>query len=101
MILLPKPLLFEWDNGNKDKNFIKHNVTMQEAEEVFSNEPFLVSNDTKHSQYEIRYQALGKTKKKRKLFLSFMIRDTKVRLISIRDMNKKEEVVYEKFEANS
>lgn len=96
MKILPEPITFEWNKGNIDKNFIKHKVTYQEAEEAFSNQPLIVSEDVKHSQVEERFQALGKTNKQRRLFISFMIRDNKVRIISARDMSKKEEVAYEK-----
>lgn len=96
MKILPKPISFEWDEGNIDKNWIKHNVNKQEIEEVFSNEPLLVYEDLKHSQSELRLQALGKTEDGRKLFLSLTIRDDKIRVISARDMNRKEEIIYEK-----
>lgn len=96
MKILPKPVAFEWDKGNLSKNFKKHNVRNQEAEEIFVNEPLIVLEDAKHSQKEIRFHALGVTGKKRKLFLSFTIRKDKIRIISARDMNKKEEVTYEK-----
>lgn len=96
MTILPNPFSFEWDKGNSDKNLKKHNVTNQEAEEVFSNEPLVVLEDIKHSRQETRFQALGVTSKRRKLFLSFTVRKNKMRIISARDMSKKEEVVYEK-----
>ena len=96
MKILPEPLLFEWDFGNIDKNYKKHKVVYQEAEEVFGNKPLTVSEDKAHSILEKRYQALGKTNKERKLFLSFTIREDRIRIISIRDMSKKEEKVYEK-----
>jgi len=96
MTILPHPLSFEWDKGNSNKNLKKHNVTNQEAEEVFSNEPLVVLEDVGHSKQETRFQALGVTSKRRKLFLSFTVRKNKVRIISVRDMNRKEEVVYEK-----
>lgn len=96
MIILPEPLEFEWDKGNIDKNLKKHKVNSKEAEEVFNNKPFLVSEDVKHSQKERRFQALGKTGKGRRLFISFTARKDKVRIISARNMSKKEEVKYEK-----
>ncbi len=34
--------IFEWDSGNSQKNRSKHNVTNDEAEELFSNSEFLV-----------------------------------------------------------
>ncbi len=93
--ILPDPVFFEWDKGNIDKNFVKHGVTNQEAEEIFSNEPLIILEDVKHSLKEIRFKGLGKTNKERLLFVSFVVRNNKVRIISIRDMNKKEEVIYE------
>ncbi len=101
MKILPEPIAFEWDKGNLNKNLLKHNVTNQEAEEVFSHEPIIVAEDKKHSIKEKRFQALGRTNKQRKIFLSFTIRGNKVRIISIRDMNKKEEMVYEKHQTNT
>jgi uncharacterized DUF497 family protein len=102
MKILPDPKRFEWDKGNNKKNFEKHNVTIQETEELFSNEPFIISEDIKHStKYEQRFQALGKTNKKRKLFVSFTIRTDKIRIISVRDMNKKEEVAYETIQTHT
>ena len=92
---LPKPVVFEWDKGNTEKNFKKHGITNKEAEEVFSNEPFFISEDPEHSKRELRFQALGKTNNEKLLFLSFTIRKNKVRIISARDMSRKERRVYE------
>ncbi|MEK6839930.1 MAG: BrnT family toxin [Nanoarchaeota archaeon] len=95
MKILPEPISFEWDKGNIDKNFVRHKVTNREAEEVFGNNP-LISEDTGHSEKERRYRILGVTDKQRFLFLSFTIRKDKIRIISARDMNKKEVSKYEK-----
>ena len=95
MKILPRLIAFEWDKGNIDKNLVKHNVTDREAEEVFGNKPLLVNEDVEHSEKELRFQVLGKTNLGRLLFISFTIRNDKVRIISIRDMNKKERGVYE------
>lgn len=96
MKVLSDPILFEWDKGNIDKNLKRHVVTNKEAEEVFKNEPLLISEDVKHSMLERRYQALGKTDKNRLLFLSFTVRHDHVRIISIRDMSRRERRSYEK-----
>lgn len=96
------PVAFEWDEGNSEKNYRKHQVTRQEAEEVFINEPFIISEDVTHSnENEKRFQGLGRTNYERKLFISFTIRNEKIRVISVRDMSKKEGVVYEKLKKNS
>lgn len=82
-------LEFEWDEGNKQKSFVKHKVSNAEAEEVFQNLP-LILEDEKHSAIERRYAALGITNKNRKLFVIFTKRKNKIRIISSRDMNYKE-----------
>jgi hypothetical protein len=93
--IIPEPVEFEWDKGNIDKNFKKHRIANEEAEEVFLNDP-LISEDKKHSSAEKRYQCLGITDKNKKLFVSFTLRNGKIRIISDRNMNKKERNTYEK-----
>jgi uncharacterized DUF497 family protein len=88
---------FEWDKYNINKNWEKHHVTPVESEEVFFNNPVIVAGDIEHSKSEIRYYALGKTAQNRKLFISFTIRNSKIRIISSRDMSKKERDNYEKY----
>lgn len=81
---------FQWDEGNSDKNWYLHQVTNGECEEIFFNLPLIVAPDTKHSQWEQRYYALGRTDTERWLFIAFTIRDDLIRVISARDMNQKE-----------
>ena len=87
---------FEWDEGNSDKNWVKHNVHYKEAEEVFVNSPRILLPDIKHSAVEERLTLLGFTNKERKLTIIFIVRNYKFRVISARDMNKKERSTYEK-----
>jgi uncharacterized DUF497 family protein len=85
---------FDWDEGNIDKNWYLHQVTDRECEEVFFNLPFIVAPDSKHSQQENRQIALGRTDIDRWLFVSFIIRNHLIRIISARDMNQKETKKY-------
>ena len=85
---------FEWDKGNEQKN-IKHDVTPAEAEQVFLNEPLVVQDDLKHSGSEQRFHALGQTSDGRLLHITFTIRTTMIRVISARDMHRKERAIYE------
>jgi len=101
MKIIPEPISFEWDKGNISKNLKKHNITNQEAQEVFFNQPFIVFEDKKHSSGESRFQSLGRTNQNKNLFLVFTIRKDKIRIISIRNMNKKEVKIYENFKTNS
>lgn len=87
---------FEWDKGNQEKNQIKHDVSTQEAEQIFFNRPLRLSEDQAHSQQETRYGALGRTNADRGLFVVFTIRGTKIRIISARDQNRGERRYYER-----
>lgn len=94
-IIIPEPFIFDWDKGNKDKNFKKHGISNEEAEEVFLNEP-ITYEDLKHSKLEKRFNSLGETDAGKKIFISFTVRGNKIRLISIRLMSKKERQQYAK-----
>ncbi len=87
---------FDWDEGNSRKSLDKHGVTQAEAEQVFSSE-VLLAEDVNHSQDEPRYQALGSTADGRLLHVTFTLRDEnkKIRVISARDMHRKERAYYE------
>jgi hypothetical protein len=85
---------FQWDRGNKDKNLLKHNVENWECEQVFLNRPLLVLDDPKHSVLEERWAALGKTDADRFLVIIFTKRKDLVRIISARDMNRREREFY-------
>lgn len=87
---------FQWDNGNNGKNWQRHRVSDGEAEEVFFNNPLLVFPDVKHSQKETRQYCLGQTNSGRALFIAFVVRNGLIRIISARDMNKRERTNYEK-----
>jgi uncharacterized DUF497 family protein len=89
---------FDWDDGNAEKNWERHHVTPEEAEDVFFREPLIVRGDVRHSQREKRYYALGQTGRGRLLFVAFTIRRDLVRVISVRDMNRKEQDFYAKHE---
>ena len=86
---------FEWNKGNVGKNK-KHNVADKECEESFFDKRKVIFKDVLHSSGEERFILLGKTRKKRLLYIVYTVRDAKIRIISARDINKKEVVLYEK-----
>ena len=86
---------FDWDEGNKQKNWEKHSADFLECEEVFFNRPLIIGDDTKHSIQDNRYFVLGRSNAGRTLFLVIAIRKDKVRVISARDQSRKERQVYE------
>jgi uncharacterized DUF497 family protein len=93
---LSKVIGFEWDDGNARKNG-QHEVSMAEAEPVFFNSALLVLPDPKHSAAEPRFHALGRTNGGRRLHISFTLRESGqlIRVISARDMHRKERASYE------
>lgn len=88
---------FQWDQGNARKSADKHGVSQSEAEQVFFNEPLLVVSDVKHKNSEERFHALGITTSGRLLHVTFTLRgeNSKIRVISARDMHRKERAHYE------
>ena len=89
---------FDWDEGNSRKSAEKHNVSQSEVEQIFFNQSLLVLADEKHSQKEPRYHALGVTDDARLLHITFTLRatGTLIRVISARDMHRKERTVMSK-----
>lgn len=86
---------FDWDEGNRDKPN-KHGVTIDEAEEAFFDENKVVFSDWEHSTKEKRFTLLGKTQKKRLLDITCAVRKKKIRIITARDINRKEVQLYKK-----
>lgn len=88
---------FNWDAGSSRKSEDKHGVSMAEAEQVFFNTPLLILEDAAHSNQEFRIHALGKTDEGRTLHITFTLRKagTLIRVISARDMHRKERAIYE------
>jgi len=87
---------FDWDQGNINKNQ-KHDVEYTECEQIFFNEPIIILDDPKHSVVEERYAAFGVTESGRKLVVVYTMRNKKLRVISAKDMSRKEREFYEKF----
>lgn len=92
--ILEKCTGFQWDKGNSDKNWKKHRVLKSECEQVFFNKPLVVADDKKHSGIEKRWYLLGRTDSNRYLFIVFTIRKDLIRVISARDMTKRERETY-------
>lgn len=91
----PEPITFEWDSGNQNKNWKKHRITAQEAEETFFLFKLLVP-DQRHSKAETRYGMYGQTNTGKILFIAFTIRGRRIRIISARPADRKERELYEK-----
>ena len=88
---------FDWDAGNERKNADKHGVSQPEAEQPFFNRPLLPAVDDGPSVTEARFHALGRTDDHRYLHITFTLRQDGrlIRVISARDMHRKERNRYE------
>lgn len=97
MLNLERIAGFDWDYGNAHKSEEKHGVSRAQAEQVFFNTPLLLLGDARHSQQEPRYHALGRSDDGRLLHLAFTLRraGSLIRVISARDMHRKERALYE------
>lgn len=96
MIDLSRVTGFQWDEGNERKNIDTHDVDQAEAEQVFSNRPLLIVDDTAHSQQERRLNAFGVSDAGRRLHITFTMRHEGVliRIISARPMSRRERERY-------
>ncbi|MBV8200243.1 MAG: BrnT family toxin [Acidobacteria bacterium] len=90
---------FEWDEGNAQKNWARHRVSQAESEQIFFNQPQVITLDELHAQDEVRYLALGRTDANRLLFVVYTVRGEKLRISSVRDMTRRERKEYERAEA--
>lgn len=91
---------FDWDRANIQKNWEAHRVAFYECEEVFFRDPILVP-DFGHSATEARYFAFGRTGAGRLLAVVFTMRASRIRIVSARDMNRKERKRHGKIQKNS
>ena len=89
---------FDWDEWNTSKNWDEHRVTPEEAESIFFHDPLLLRSDAGHSRREQRYLAMGETPARRELLVVFTIRRKLIRVISARDMNRRETEAYRRYE---
>lgn len=86
---------FEWDKSKALANLKKHLVSFEEAATVFSNPLALIFSDEIHSTGEYREIIVGHSKRNRLLFISFVERADRTRIISARLATRKETERYE------
>lgn len=96
MLAVDRIVGFEWDAGNRGKN-VKHDVADGEIEQVFFSQALLILEDVRRRGRESRFHALGQTENRRRLHVTFTLRDDgcRIRVISARDMHRKERAIYD------
>jgi uncharacterized DUF497 family protein len=86
---------FEWNAEKAEKNFNKHKVTFTEAATVFGDTLSITIYDPDHSKDEERYITIGWSNHDRLLMVSHTDRGDYIRIISARELTKKEREAYE------
>ena len=88
--------IFEWGPDKAEANWIDHKVRFEEAATAFDDPDRLELFDRKHSTaVEEREIIIGRSEKRRVLFVSFTLRGQRIRLISARRATRKERNAYE------
>ncbi|WP_310416116.1 BrnT family toxin [Chamaesiphon sp. OTE_8_metabat_110] len=86
---------FEWDEEKAKSNIAKHDVSFDEATSVFDDPLFLTFADPEHSIQEQRFVIMGESARGRLLVVSYTERAGTTRLISARQVTRKERKAYE------
>jgi uncharacterized protein len=86
---------FEWDLHKSHINAKKHGVSFEEAVTVFGDYWSFTYPDLEHSIQEERYIIIGLSDNSRILVISHALRGETIRIISARQVTKREREFYE------
>lgn len=86
---------FEWDETKHQINIKKHGLTFPEASTAFGDPMALDFDDPEHSEGEYRLLLLALTATSRHVVISYTWDQDTIRLISARDMTKREQKIYQ------
>ncbi len=86
---------FESDQNKARTNLLKHGVSFDEAKTVFDDLFYIDFYDPDYSDDEDRYIIIGESQQRRLLIVSYTEREDKIRLISAREVTKREREDYE------
>ncbi|MBM9547412.1 BrnT family toxin [Leptospira sp. 201903074] len=91
-------MLFEWDHKKNASNLRKHNISFNQASEVFLDKDAIYIQDEKHSVNEDRWLVIGKVENFTVVVVVFVDKsnksEEKLRIISARQANRTEENEY-------
>lgn len=88
-------MTYEWDPVKAAANAKKHRVTFEEAASVFLDSSALTFWDPGHSEEEDREITIGRSARRRVLFVAHAAREGGVRIISARRATRREKKQYE------
>ena len=87
-------VLFEWDEEKYTVNLWKHNVKFEEAAEVFFDPEHQFGDASVEEKY--REYIIGFSFRLNLLYIVFVERSDKIRIISARPATKEEEKIYDR-----
>jgi len=87
-------VLFEWDSQKAAVNLRKHNVSFELACEAFF-DPFVCYLDDEIVGSELRERIVGLTTTWILLYIVYVLRDDRIRIVSTRLVTKAEREIYE------
>ena len=88
-------MTYEWDPVKAEENVKKHGVSFEEAASVFLDARALTFWDPDHSEEEDREISIGRSAKRRVLFVAHTARAGRVRIINARRATRRERRQYE------
>ncbi len=88
-------MVYEWDPAKSAANVKKHRISFEEAASVFLDADALTFWDPDHSDEEEREITIGRSARRRVLFLAHAARDGRIRIISARRATRQERRQYE------
>ena len=86
---------FEWDPEKAAGNWRKHDVSFEEAATVFGDPLAMTYLDPDHSEEEDRFLTFGHSQQGRLLVVSHTDREDRMRIISARQLTRRERKQYE------
>ncbi len=90
---------FEWSDQKNELNIKKHNISFEEAKEVFLDPMHISKLDHRFDYFEERWITLGVTSEDKILVVANMFFDEDgneiIRIISARKASQKERIFYE------
>lgn len=87
---------FVWDWTKEGSNIRKHGVSFREAATVFDDDQGITIFDPDHSEMEDRFILFGSSDMKRLLLVVHTDRHKTIRIISARELTRRERSDYEK-----
>jgi uncharacterized protein len=88
-------VVYEWDPTKSAANVKKHRISFEEAASVFLDADALTFLDPDHSDEEEREITIGRSARRRMLFVAHAVRDGRIRIISARRATRQERRQYE------